>query len=540
MRQQKPSLDGFVPRRPGTQLGSHHEGGAAKSEAPRGLITSPSDPPRRQQPTTLRPSPAAGIRSEIDESLRSIDTDDEFAGGKKGRRRKGKKAPKSKARRIIKWVLIALIVIVVAVGAWLAYKALRASNNIFKGNIFDIVQSQPLKEDANGRSNILVFGTSEDDPGHGGADLTDSIMVISVDQDKKNAFMISIPRDLYVEYGAMCPEGYRGKINSMYSCFSENGQDEPAGANGLKDKVGEVLGLDIQYYTHLNYTAVRQAVDAVGGVDIKIESDDPRGILDRNFDWKCNYQCYYVNYKNGEVAHMDGEHALAFARARNASGGYGLPNGNFDREKNQQKVIQALREKAVSAGTLTNIGKVTSLIDALGDNLRTNFETKEIRTLMNLGSDIKSDAIKPVSLVEEGNMLVTTGNIGGASIVRPVAGTFEYGDIHAYVNKTLNATEVTREAAGVAVYNASGVAGLAQTEADRMGEKGMVILTVDNAPEGSYSGVEIYQVGEGKKATKAALEKMYGTKVKTQTPPVPVAEGTNFVVIIAKDLSAGQ
>lgn len=535
MRQQQPSLDGFVPRRPGSQLGERH-GTTPRQEVKQGLRPS-SEPSVRNQPTTLRPSPTASIRSEIDESLKRIDTGEGEIGGKKGRRRKDKK-PKSKVRRIIKWVSIALVVILVAVGAYVAYKALRASNNIFKGNIFDIVQNQPLKEDANGRSNILVFGTSEDDPGHGGADLTDSIMVISVNQKKKDAYMVSIPRDLYVEYGAVCAEGYRGKINSMYSCFSENGNDEAAGANALKGKVGEVLGLDIQYYVHLNYTAVRQAVDAVGGVDVKIESSDPRGILDRNFDWKCNYQCYYVNYKNGEVAHMDGEHALAFSRARNASGGYGLPNGNFDREKNQQKVIKALREKAASAGTLTNVGKVTSLIDALGNNLRTNFETKEIRTLMKLGTDIKSEAIQQVSLVEEGNMLVTNGNISGASIVQPVAGLFDYSAIKAYIHKTLNATDVTREAAGIAVYNASGVAGQAQTEADKLSEKGMNIVAIDNAPEGEYSGVEIYQIGEGKKATKAALEKMYNTKVKTTAPPVPAPEGTNFVVIIAKDLSA--
>lgn len=533
MRQKKPSLDGFVPRRSGTQLGQHHGQGLQPAED-HGL--SPSNTPiARDQPTTLRPDASAGIRSEIDESLKSIDTDDGASGGKKGRRR-GKKS-QTKTRRIIKWVGIFLLVAILAVGAWVAYKALRASNNIFKGNIIDIIQNQPLKEDANGRSNILIFGSSEDDPGHEGADLTDSIMVMSLDQDKKNAYMISIPRDLYIEYGASCPEGNRGRINSMYSCFAADGS-QADGATALKGKVGGIVGLDIQYYAHLNYTAVRQAVDAVGGVDIKIESEHPLGILDRNFDWKCNYTCYYVNYKNGEVVHMDGEHALAFARARNAAGGYGLPNGNFDREKNQQKVIKALREKAVSAGTLTDIGKVTGLLDALGDNIRTNFETKEIRTLMTLGSDIPSEAIQPISLVEEGNMLVETGNVGGASIVRPVAGLFDYSGIAAYVKKTVNATDVTREAAGVAVYNASGVAGLAQTEADKLGEKGMNILVVGNAPEGTYEGkVEIYQIGDDKKATRAELEKIYGVGIKTTAPPIAAAEGVSFVVIVVSDPS---
>lgn len=529
MAQQKHTIDGFVPRRSGTQSPNDVSmKTASRFNKPQPITT---DIPARR---TLGAS-ASIAKTDLDESLKGID---DLGEGAKGKKRQDGKA-KHKVRRIIKWVAIGLLVVALAVGGYLVYKALNASNQIFKGNILDIVQNVPLKEDANGRSNILVFGTSEDDPEHEGANLTDSIMVISLSQKDKNAYMISIPRDLYVEYGATCPEGFRGKINSLYSCFSEDeDSQEAAGAGALQKKVGEVLGLDIQYYTHLNYTAVRQAVDAVGGVDVTIESSDPKGILDRNFDWRCNYKCYYVNYKNGETVHMDGEHALAFSRARNAAGGYGLPNGNFDREKNQQKVIKALREQAVSAGTLTNIGKISGLLDALGNNLRSNFATKEIRTLMTLGNDIKSENIQSVSLVEEGHMLVTTGNISGSSIVRPIAGLYDYSQIQAYITKKVNANEITREGARVVVLNGSGVSGVAQTEADKLTAKGFTISTVDNAPEGQYGAAEIYQIGEGMTATKAALESLFGVKVKTSAPPVSVAEGTNFLVIIGKDRSA--
>lgn len=535
-QQRNNSLDGFVPRRPGAQSASQmSEQSTNRFSTPRPM-SSVEHPSTRVVGTVGETTIA---KSELDESLKGIDQPPKG----KGRRKRGEKKPKSRLRRIIKWIVIAIIVVGLAVGGYLIYKALNASNQIFKGSILDIVQNQPLKEDANGRSNILIFGTSEDDPGHSGANLTDSIMVVSLSQKQKNAYMISIPRDLYVEYGAACAEGHRGRINSLYDCFSESDTKEAEGAKKLQEKVGEVLGLDIQYSAHLNYTAVRQAVDAVGGVDITIETDDPRGILDRNFDWKCNYKCYYVNYKKGEVAHMDGEHALAFSRARNAPQSYmvyGLPNGNFDREKNQQKVIKALREKAVSVGTLTDLGKVTGLIDALGNNLRTNFETKEIRTLMSLGNDIKSESIQSVSLVEEGNMLVTTGNINGASIVKPVAGLYTYSAIQAYVKKTVNANEVTREAANIVVLNGSGTAGVAQKEADKLTEQGFVIANVGNAPEGTYGDVEVYQIGEGKPATKAKLESLFGVQVKTGTPPAGAAEGTNFVVIIGKDRSASQ
>jgi LCP family protein required for cell wall assembly len=534
-KQSSSSVDGFVPRRSGRILGETQQPIGRKR--PEVGVPVPGD-----DLETMRPTRQVA-RNDIDDSLKMIDEEDKEQPAKKrrffGRNRRTKK-PASSKKKWIKRIFILIVILAIAAAGYVGIKALLASGSVFKGNPFDIFQNQPLKKDENGRSNILVFGTSEDDgPDHGGANLTDSIMVVSIDQDKKNAYMVSIPRDLYVEYGETCSEGYRGKINSLYDCFSEGEDNEEDGANALKKKVGEIVGLDIQYYAHLNYTAVRDAVDAVGGVDLTIESEDPRGILDRNFDWKCNYKCYYVKYDNGEKAHLDGEHALALSRARNASGGYGLPGGNFDREKNQQKIIKALREKAVSAGTLTNVGKVTGLIDALGNNLRTNFETKEIRTLMTLGTDISSESIQTISLVEEGESVVTTGNIGGASIVEPIAGLYDYSEIQAYVHKKLTSNAITKEGAEVVVLNGSEVAGVGQTEADKLTAKGFTIASVANAPTGTYERVEIYQIGKGMTATAAKLKELYGVKtIKTTAPPVAVADTTDFVVIIGQDLSS--
>ena len=131
----------------------------------------------------------------------------------------------------------------------------------------------------------------------------------------------------------------------FYCAYAPN-QDEKAGAANLMAKAGEILGLDIQYYIHADWTALVQAVDAVGGVDVTIESTDPRGIYDSSTG---------IKYANGEVAHLNGEKALALARARNHNyGDYGLAGGNYDREKNQQKILAALQQKAMSAGTLLN------------------------------------------------------------------------------------------------------------------------------------------------------------------------------------------
>jgi len=538
MKRQQPSVDGFIPRRPGNQLGDLHQTKQpARLVRPVDRSLHTGDNAETTVVGVARPDKAIG-RHDIDDSLRDIDTPViESKKQRKARKndRNGKvEHPRRKALRIIKWVLITLAILAALIGGYVVLKAVLASNSVFQGSVFDLVQNQPLKKDENGRSNFVIFGTAEDDENgeHGGANLTDSIMVMSIDQEKKDAYMVSLPRDLWVQYQDTCWVGNQGKLNAVYTCASNDGEDEAAGAAALQAKAGEITGLEIQYYIHLNFTAVVEAVDAVGGVDVTIESEDPRGIQDRNFDWKCNYKCYYVNYKNGEVAHLDGEHALALARSRNAAGGYGLPGGNFDREQNQQKIIKALREKALSAGTLTNVGAVTGLIDALGKNLRTNIETKEIRTLMDLAKDIKTENIISLSLVKEGESLVTTGPYNGQSIVQPIAGLFDYSEILAYVKKNVNATAVSREAAHVMVLNGSGVSGTAQIQADKLAELGFVIDDVDNAPDGEYGKATIYQITSDKTASAAKLTELYGVTVKTTAPPVSVVGETDFLVII--------
>lgn len=531
MKKNSPSIDGFVPRRRGDTTGTLHEPVPA---APQKHVDSPVQELHNksvQQPN--HPRPRSGVsRREIDDSLRSID---EPVRDKKGRVRKSPEE-RAKRKKRIKRIALVLLILLVIIGGFIAVRALIAGSKVFQGNIFDFAQKAPLKQDENGRSNILVYGTSEDNEGgeHPGGDLTDSIMVVSIDQTKKNAFMISVPRDLWVQYEDACEVGYEGKINATYMCGSDNGKNEAAGAKALQNQVGKVFGLDVQYYAHVNNTVLRDAVDAVGGVEVKIETDDPRGIYDPNFDWQCNHQCNMVKYANGEVAQLDGAHALALARARNAQGGYGLGGGNFDRERNQQKIIRALQKKAISAGTLVNFGKVTGLIDAFGNNLRTNFEIKEIRTLADLAQEVSGDKLQSISLEEEGSAVVTTGSYAGQSIVRPVSGIYEYSAIAAYLQKKMTNNPIAREGAQVDVLNGSGVAGIAKTEADRLEKKGFTIGTLDNAPPGEYGRATIYQIGEGKPATKKKLEEMYKTKISVGDPPVLVSELTDFVVIIGQ------
>lgn len=545
MARKQVSMDGFVPSRPNRRVGGIIGGEQPKEKKPKLIAEDkPSEAPRPIRRV------AGGIsKAEIDESLRGIDESEEQAPRP---RRRDPQQPPSNRRKWIKRFLIFAVVIAVLVGGYVGFKAVVASNNVFKGSIFDVFQNVPLKQDANGRSNIIIVGTSEDDPGHEGGTLTDSMMIMSIDQTKKNAFMISIPRDLYVKYGGTaCNSGYAGKINEYYGCVHDGkGVDaDRAALTKEAEFLGGITGLDIQYGINVNYTVMREMVKAVGGnITVTIESRNPRGQMDSNFDWKCGVgdrkstrasilkKCppngHFIDYPNGPVT-LDAEHALYLAQARgDAAPTYGFEQSNFDREKNQQKIIKALREKALSAGVLADFGKVSSIIDALGNNLRTTFETKEFRTLVSLAQNIKNDDIKSISLIDGDEPIMTTGNVNGMSVVKPAAGTYDYSDLQALLKKRLSSDPVIQEAAPIAVYNGSGVNGAGQSEADKLKSEGYTVDGAATAPKGTYAQYTLYQIGDGNSGTANKLMQKYGVKITKGNPPMTVDKAVRFVLIL--------
>ena len=572
MKRPNTSLDGFIPRRPRSQLGDLQHGESPDKPEYRPLHTGNTVGNNQ----VGRPRQGYELKGEIDDSYyKSItrndisdslnDIDDEPDKHKKRRKNRGDKLPKPPKplwKRILRWVIVGLIVIILAAAGYFTYTVLHAGNNILNGNLIDIfTKNKPLLEDADGRSNFLIIGTSEDDPGHQGANLTDSIVVVSVDQDKKNAFMFSVPRDLYVKYGQACPAGYSGKINAYYSCVlaGNTADDEQDAQTAMRKFIGDIVGLDIQYSAHVNYSVVRDVVKAIGGsITVDIEGDGPvpagvkpGSIMDSNFDWKCGAttsqrlkNCaprgHFIDLAAGKQT-LDAEHALYLAQARGDSRPtWGLVNSNFDREKNQQKIIMAIREKALSSGTLTNLGAVTSLISAMGNNLRTNVPTDEVKTILSLMTNINESDIQTINTYggsDDPNIYTTGSPIEGAgSIVYPSAGLYQYDDIQAYIHKQLTATPVEREAANITILNGSGVSGLAATEQTKLEAAGYTVDGIDDAPSGTYPKYTVYQLNDDNPLTAAALAKLYGVKpVTDKTPPVAVTDTTDFVVVLGAD-----
>ena len=357
----------------------------------------------------------------------------------KSKKQTTKKSDKNKVPLWAKIVMIALSVILVLIitAMTLMYMLLSHSTAVFKGNPMDILISSELKKDENGQTNFLIFGTSEDAKGHGGQELTDSILVASINQEYKSAKVFSVPRDLWVNYSVAgsepmsCTVGDRGKINATYLCALEEYKNSMSVSNAkdaaslyFAKKISEVTGLSMHYYVAADWGAVKMIVDKIGGIDVDVYADDEDGIHD---------SCQNIDLKKGMYYNMNGDLAMKLARARNAActpGDYGLSRSNFDREINQQRIMNAIKNKVSSIGILMNPGQVMSIIDVLGDNLRTNIVMSEVRTLIDFGTKLEG-GIQSISTVDQ----FGTGRIGLSSVVIPAgASTYSEGSLYNYTN----------------------------------------------------------------------------------------------------------
>lgn len=559
MSKQLRSLDGFVLRRHDDQPSATFAPHDRQSEGLRPIVPTPQRPINSDELENDLESSLDGLNLVDDHKLAEVTSDQSpFSQSRpvKLSRKERKLAKKTLAKqkkhyrlkKFAKRLAIAVPILLVLIVGFFLVKALLAGSKVFKGNIFSALTTKTkLKEDSNGWTNILIFSSSSYDMSnpnsYDGVNLTDSIMVLSINQSTDQALEMSVPRDLWVAHQDCSVLGTSaGKLNEVYECGSNNGKDVNAGASALEKSVGSILGITIQYYVHPDWTALQQIVDAVGGVDVTINSGDST-CVGGNGVWDI---ATGVKYTAG-VHHLNGQQALALARARGDVGGCGLTGSNFARENAQRSILAALQKKVVSTGTLLNLVAVNSLLDAVGSHLVTSFQSSEFQTLIDLTKKIKSQNVTSLAFNNRPNNLpdlFTTGYVGSASVVLPMTyetshETDDYSQIQAYVAQHMSNDPVVKEGATVDVLNGSGVSGAAKAIAKTLQAKKFTVGTTANAPANIAGKVEVYDLSGGKMPkTSAALAKLYDVKVQTGSlSGYTTSDDASFVVVVGPSLA---
>ncbi len=434
----------------------------------------------------------------------------------------------SRKQKIIFGAVPALIL-----AGFLLFNYLQISQ-VFKGGggaiaLQEGLDPSQLKGEGDGRINILLLGKGGE--GHTAPDLTDTILVASIDPINNTGSLLSIPRDLYVDQN-----GSYTKINSVYanakSASSAQGSDtnqaEEDGIKALEDMVSDKMGIPVHYHLMVDFEAFIQAIDTVGGIEIDVPENAT--VYETLYDHQAE-QSYVLNVQQG-VSSFDGKRALFYSRSRQTSA-----RGDFDRTERQRLVILALKEKILSAGTFANPAKITGLLDSFGDNVRVNMTINEMLRLYEIGQKIDASNVASLGLADPPNQLVQTDNINGLSIVRPVAGLDDYDDIRSYVRNTLRDGFLASEDAKVLILNGTNRAGLAGEKAEELESFGYNIIGMDTAPTQNYTSTVLVSLrGDDKKFTKSYLETRLNVKAVDSLPDSNIAPGeADFVIILGNN-----
>lgn len=411
-----------------------------------------------------------------------------------------------RARRGLKFFLLSSFALIFFSSGWFTYKVASATGKIFTENTTGgspLLQGKKLKDDAEGRINILLLGIGGE--GHDGPNLTDTIQVASVDPRAKQIAILSVPRDLYVQI----PDSLQKvKVNEVHAIGEDLGT-EGGGPGLVKRQVSQMLDVPIHYFVRADFQGFKQLVDAVGGVDINVTER----LYDPYYPRGTGYQVLDV-YPG--VRHMDGELALKYVRSRETT-------SDFDRSKRQQQVMIATRDKALNLQFLTNPAKISELIDVLGERVKTDLSVGEMQRLAGIVKDIPETSVTSKVLDNGPNgLLYDSTGPGGVFILLPRSG--DYGDIREFTRQLFEGSAVTSEKAALELLNSSGRGGLAAEEASILAGYGYHIVSTGNGLEITPQSI-IYDFTNGAKpATVKALEKRYKAQVVRQPAPAPGIE----------------
>ncbi|RJX39659.1 LytR family transcriptional regulator [Paenibacillus pinisoli] len=308
------------------------------------------------------------------------------------------------------WISLSVVVLLVIAGAvvWGAgiYKELDSFQKKPEESIFKDIEPDKTvdipKWEGKERVNIMLLGGDARDAQEGEIARSDSILVASFDPVTKKAHLFSVLRDTYGEI-----EGYRGRINSAITV---------GGPSLAMKTVGDLLGLEIQYYVYTDFEGFKSLIDTIGGIYFEVEKDMRyRDNADKNR--------YDINLKKGYQL-LDGDKALQYVRFRHDA------MSDYTRTERQRNFLKAVAKELQSTW---NLIRMKEILESVSPYIETNLSVSDMLKLGQLGVDSHiggTAQIPPMELVQE-------MNVGGASVI----GVRDKDALLGYVQEILSTDE---------------------------------------------------------------------------------------------------
>ena len=258
----------------------------------------------------------------------------------------GDAAPRRRRRRALPRIFIVVgVVLVLAIAAAAIYAVTidrSVTQNITRG--VDLPgespspgqTGRPTKEPLEtGTLNYVLLGSDSRDPNHEGNGRSDSIMVVHLNANRNKAYIISFPRDMYVNI-----PGYgKSKINDAFAFGGA-----PLAVRTLED----LTGVRMDHVVLVDFEGFIQLTEDLDGVTVLNKTE---------------FSSHGFDYPKGKI-NIKGERALWFVRERHA-----LPGGDLARAENQRAVIKAVVEKGLSAGVVSDPATFTKFMGNVAKNL---------------------------------------------------------------------------------------------------------------------------------------------------------------------------
>ncbi|MGD8752104.1 MAG: LCP family protein, partial [Anaerolineales bacterium] len=340
----------------------------------------------------------------------------------------------------------------------------------------------PQPWDGASRVTMLVMGLDYRDWESGeGPPRTDTMMLLTLDPLSKTAGILSIPRDLWVAI----PGSKYGKINTAYQLGEA--YNLPGGGPGLAmDTVEKLLGVPIQYYAQIDFSAFERFIDEIGGVKLDVPYEMRIDLIGDDRGSK--------TLEPG-IQTLPGAYALAYARARNTEG------GDFDRAQRQQQVLLSIRRRILRFDLLpTLLQKAPVLYQELSSGINTNLTLEEAFQLAWLAQQIPEEAIH--------NAIIGTEQVAfgkspdGLDILKPLTDKIRLirdqvftpdGPISPVVQEGVEPVELMAdEGARLTILNGTFTPGLAGRTSEYLQSIGANVLEVADAIDKPYNYTTVY------------------------------------------------